>query len=179
MNIIVNKFKKIFFIPKKDLLLFTFVSISIAFVDLLTKSIVFSMKNSALYVMKFLNILKVKNYGITFGLFDDSGSFIKIGILVFDIIVMLYILTLIKTKSNYTKPFIFIASLSFVFGGAIGNFLDRIYYGFVRDFIDIHLQNYHWACFNIADSFICIGCGLWVINEMFLRKNKTFSTKKY
>jgi signal peptidase II len=59
--------------------------------------------------------------------------------------------------------------LPLVLGGAIGNYLDRLARGFVVDFIDAHWQHYHWPSFNIADSAICIGVGLLVIDS-YVRK---------
>ena len=61
-------------------------------------------------------------------------------------------------------------SYSLVLGGAIGNFYDRIIYYAVPDFIDFHVNNYHWFTFNIADIFITIGIILLVLNELIFKK---------
>ena len=55
--------------------------------------------------------------------------------------------------------------LSLVLGGAIGNLIDRVAYGYVIDFIDVYYSNWHWPAFNIADSAICIGVGLLLIDN--------------
>lgn len=55
-------------------------------------------------------------------------------------------------------------SIAFVLGGALGNLLDRCFRGRVIDFIDFYYQNYHWPAFNIADSFICIGAFLLLVD---------------
>jgi signal peptidase II len=52
--------------------------------------------------------------------------------------------------------------VSFVLGGAIGNLIDRLRFGVVIDFIDFHIGNWHYATFNVADSFVCIGA-FWII----------------
>ena len=57
------------------------------------------------------------------------------------------------TKSEGFKKY----SLLFVFGGSLGNIYDRIYYSAVPDFIDFHINNFHWFIFNVADIFITIG----------------------
>lgn len=57
-------------------------------------------------------------------------------------------------------------ALSLILGGALGNVLDRIMYGAVVDFIDLHYANWHWPAFNIADSAICIGAGLLIWSEL-------------
>ncbi|TPQ24818.1 signal peptidase II [Methylomonas sp. EFPC3] len=56
-------------------------------------------------------------------------------------------------------------ALSLVLGGAIGNLIDRVAYGYVIDFLDVYYQNWHWPAFNIADSAICIGVGLMLLES--------------
>jgi signal peptidase II len=60
----------------------------------------------------------------------------------------------------------FCTSLSLILGGALGNVTDRIAYGHVIDFLDIYIGRWHWPAFNIADSAICIGAVLFVIDEL-------------
>ena len=55
---------------------------------------------------------------------------------------------------------------SMIIGGAIGNLIDRVLYGAVVDFIDLHYQNLHWYVFNIADIYISIGCILLILFEI-------------
>jgi signal peptidase II len=55
------------------------------------------------------------------------------------------------------------AALAFIMGGALGNFIDRAFYGKVTDFVDVYVNQYHWPAFNVADSAICIGVGLLII----------------
>ena len=71
-------------------------------------------------------------------------------------------------KSNYFEKILY----SIIFGGALGNFYDRIVYFAVPDFIDIHYQRFHWFTFNIADIFISIGIFLLIIKELFLANGK-------
>jgi len=56
-------------------------------------------------------------------------------------------------------------ALSLVLGGAIGNLIDRVAYGYVIDFLDVYYQDWHWPAFNIADSAICIGVGLMLLES--------------
>ncbi len=60
--------------------------------------------------------------------------------------------------------------LSFIIGGAVGNLYDRFNYFAVPDFIDFHIENYHWFTFNFADVFISLGIFAMIINEFFYRK---------
>jgi len=59
------------------------------------------------------------------------------------------------------------ASLGMIMGGAIGNVIDRLRFGAVFDFLDVHIADSHWPAFNVADSFICIGAGLIIIQALF------------
>ena len=86
-------------------------------------------------------------------------------------------MTLIKTQNEYKKPNVFKTSIALIFGGAVGNLVDRIMFGFVRDFIDCHVVDYHWATFNVADICVCVGVGLWILCE-FCYKNKVISNSK-
>ena len=77
--------------------------------------------------------------------------------------ISLYIIYLL----NKSKKFIEKIALSLILGGAIGNGLDRVIREYVIDFIDISLNNYHWPAFNIADTAITIGAGLWAYSILF------------
>ena len=63
-------------------------------------------------------------------------------------------------------------SLLSVFGGSIGNLFDRIYYSAVPDFIDFHLNNFHWFIFNVADIFITLGIICLIYAEIFFNNDK-------
>ena len=63
-------------------------------------------------------------------------------------------------------------SLILVFGGSLGNLFDRIYYSAVPDFIDFHINEYHWFVFNAADIFITIGVLCLILDEMFINNKK-------
>ena len=61
-------------------------------------------------------------------------------------------------------------SLISIFGGSISNLFDRIYYSAVPDFIDLHINNYHWFIFNVADIFITVGVICLIYAEIFDNK---------
>ena len=63
-------------------------------------------------------------------------------------------------------------SLLLVFGGSLGNLFDRIYYSAVPDFIDIHINDFHWFVFNAADIFITIGIICLILDEIFINNKK-------
>ncbi|MFX5493995.1 signal peptidase II, partial [Acinetobacter baumannii] len=57
-------------------------------------------------------------------------------------------------------------ALALILGGAIGNVIDRVGYGHVIDFLDVYVGNWHWPAFNLADSAICVGAVLFVVDEL-------------
>ena len=86
--------------------------------------------------------------------------------LIFFIILVLFYFLLFKSKINEKIFF------SFIIGGAIGNLYDRIVYKAVPDFIDLHIKDFHWFTFNIADIFISLGIIFMILNELVYKKNE-------
>ena len=165
---LISNFRKL---TLKDICIFLSITAFGIVLDLYTKYIVFSADFSVLQVCGILNIVKVENYGISFGLFAGSKIFVKKLIMLLNIIVCMVLFYLLSSKNEYKKPNIFLISISMIISGAIGNVIDRIMFGYVRDFIDFHIFDKHWPAFNIADSIICVGVGLWIILDMFKAKN--------
>ena len=121
--------------------------------------------NNKIFVNDYLNLELVWNTGIAFGLLSiDANIFYHlISLLIFFIsLVIIYMII----KSNFLDKIFF----SLILGGAVGNFYDRIIYFAVPDFIDFHLNQYHWFTFNIADIFISIGIILLIIKDLILNK---------
>ena len=72
---------------------------------------------------------------------------------------------LIREENNFKKY-----SLLMILGGALGNLYDRVKYSAVPDFIDIHIGNFHWFIFNVADIFISLGVICLIYAELFFKK---------
>jgi len=128
----------------------------IFFLDRLSKLYIINLQESGteidFYIYTFLNFYLVWNTGIAFGLASfETNIYYHIITLIILLVNMVLIYLLIKSKGIFTY---FIA---LIIGGSIGNLFDRIYYYAVPDFIDVHLGNYHWFIFNIADIFITVG----------------------
>ena len=137
--------------------------LSIFGLDRFSKAYVISINekslSSDLFVSKYLNINLIYNEGIAFGLlsFEENHIYQILTTIIFIIIIILFFMIFrVKTK-KYEK-----IGLILIVGGALGNFYDRIMYNAVPDFIDLHVGNFHWFIFNIADIFITIGV-LWLI----------------
>ncbi len=131
-------------------LYFLFISIFIVLIDQFTKYLMFH--NKKLFINKDFLIFKldfVKNYGAAFNIFSGSRIFLSL-ISIFFSILLIY---LIFRKNNLDKLDLY--SYSFILGGTIGNGIDRIYRGFVVDFINLNIINF--PVFNIADISINIG----------------------
>ena len=127
-----------------------------------------SLKNFDNLILKstYLNIRLIWNEGIAFGLFsfDDKALYHSLSLL---ILVIILVIIYVIIKSDGLKKF----SLMLILGGALGNFYDRIAYGAVPDFIDFHVNGFHWFIFNIADIFISIGVFALILIEIFDKKN--------
>ena len=109
----------------------------------------------------FLNITHVLNPGGAFGLFAQHSTWVRVLMfLVFSLIAVGFIIYLyIGVPESHRM---LANGLCLIFGGAAGNLIDRIHMGKVVDFIDIYIQQYHWPAFNVADSAICVGVGIFV-----------------
>ena len=135
--------------------------------DQLTKGLVIN--NLELYqstsLLPFLNFTFVVNYGFAFGFLNNPSLNQLVVSLVILTIIIYFLYLLIKTQDH-----IFRFSLVLILSGALGNFSDRIFRGFVIDFIDIYISDYHWPAFNLADSWITIGFMILIFNILFLNK---------
>ena len=121
--------------------------------------------SSNLFTSKFLNINLIWNEGIAFGLFSfDKKIYYNFMTVIIIFVTLIILWFIIKTKNIEKMGF------SMVFGGALGNIFDRLYYTSVPDFIDIHIGDFHWFIFNVADIFICLGIIILIILEFYPKK---------
>ena len=144
--------------------------LAIFFFDRFTKIYLINLQSTGtdvdFYIFPFLNFYLIWNTGIGFGLASMETNiyyhFLTI-IIIFVNVGLIYFL--VKSKGIYGYLF------ALIIGGSLGNLLDRIYYYAVPDFIDLHLGNYHWFIFNVADIFITVGIIGLIIVEL-LKKEK-------
>jgi len=120
-----------------------------------------------IYITQYLNFYLIWNKGIAFGLFSFNESFIYSMITSIIAIITIIILLMIIKNEGFKKY-----SLLLVFGGSLGNLFDRIYYSAVPDFIDLHINDFHWFVFNGADIFITMGIICLIFDEMFINSKK-------
>ena len=120
---------------------------------------------TSIYQSSFLDINLIWNSGIAFGLFSFDDK-IYYNLMTAMIVVIILIILWFITKTKNTEKIAFMM----VFGGALGNIFDRLYYTSVPDFIDIHVGDLHWFIFNVADIFISLGIILLICLEFYLKK---------
>ena len=119
------------------------------------------------YIFSFLNFFMVWNTGIGFGLASlEANVFYHSLTAIITLVNLVLIFFLFKAKGHY------VYLLALIIGGSLGNLFDRIYYYAVPDFIDIHVGNFHWFIFNIADIFITVGIIGLILKELF-KKERT------
>ena len=105
----------------------------------------------------------VENKGAVWGIFSQSDSLVipKVITALSFIALVVVIYFFLKLESKCALE---LTSMSFIIGGAIGNIIDRLYQGYVVDFLDVFIKSHHWPTFNVADSFISIGVVLLIIS---------------
>ena len=155
---------------KLNKLLIGFVFLVVCFaLDRLSKIYILNILNNEgqvdLYINQFLNIYLVWNTGIGFGLFSSEDKLFYNIFTAIIVIINLVILYFAFIESKIKSFF-----LMMILGGSLGNLFDRVYYRAVPDFIDLHIDSFHWFTFNVADIFITIGIIAFILKG-FLIKN--------
>ena len=149
--------------------LYSFVIILIIFgIDRLSKTYVIELIQSQereIFLYDFLNLTLNWNTGIAFGLLCSNANVLYHLISALILLIIIYFIYLMVISDNSGKVII-----SLIIGGAVGNLYDRLTYFAVPDFIDFHIENYHWFTFNIADVFISLGIFGMILKEFIFKK---------
>lgn len=144
---------------KRDLIII----ISLILVDQLTKYLIFNTNINDFEIIKnFFYITKVYNQGAAWGLL--SGF--RLGFILISLIALYYMYTIYKKSLN--NSFWLTISTNLLIGGTVGNLIDRIYLGKVRDFLNFYIFTFDYPVFNFADTFLVIGVFLIAL---FIIKN--------
>jgi signal peptidase II len=114
------------------------------------------------YVTPFFNWVLVYNPGAAFSFLADAGGWQREFFILVTLVITSILLWMLRGNAN--DRFMSV-SLTLILGGAFGNLFDRIVHGHVIDFIQLHAAGYYWPAFNIADSAICIGAAMLVIDS--------------
>lgn len=134
-------------------------------VDQITKWVVFlGMEYQAMIpVLPFFSIVHVHNTGAAFSFLAQAGGWQRYFFLGIGIVASLFILHLLR---KHHKDPLMATGLTLILGGAIGNVFDRVWHGFVVDFLYFNYQTYSFPAFNIADSAITVGAGLLIWDSL-------------
>ena len=159
---------------KKLLINFTIISL-IFLIDRFSKIYILRLADVSnlldIYINPYLNFYLIWNKGIAFGLFSFDDNFVyNLISLIISVITIIILIMIIK--SNGFKKY----SLIFIFGGSISNIFDRLYFAAVPDFIDFHINDFHWFIFNVADIFISIGVICLILDEIYNNKRRSNET---
>ncbi len=154
-----------------------FIAPIVVFLDYITKQWAISTlkgKEAITIIENFFHFVYVENRGAAWGMFGKWDDSIRIPFFIAITVVASIILGIIYKKIKSEQILLQIA-FSAIIGGAIGNFVDRVFTRYVVDFIDWHFYDKHWPVFNIADVAISIGMGL-IILDMILEKIRSKKT---
>jgi signal peptidase II len=141
----------------------------IVIIDQLTKFFIVKqlpLHHTVAVVSGFFNIIHIKNPGGAFGLLADLSPGMRTFVFLFISSLAVGLILYFYLKTPRTQTWLAVA-FALIFGGAVGNLIDRIRFGVVTDFLDFYISKYHWPAFNVADSAISIGIGIFVYHLLF------------
>lgn len=151
---------------RTNYLIFIIMALVLIALDQVTKSLVNSyivLHQSIPIIDGFFNLVHVRNPGAAFGFLARAPEYFRsvffIAVTIGAVIMILYFL-----KKNEVRDNVLVLALSLIFGGALGNLIDRIRFGEVVDFLDVYVSTHHWPAFNVADSAISIGAVLLLVS---------------
>ncbi len=144
------------------------VALFITFSDQFTKQLVrdgFFLGESRVVIEGFFNLTYVRNTGAAWGMFGGQNMWLSL------LSIVMLIVMVIFRRSFLSDTLAHRLALGLMIGGIVGNLLDRMRLGYVTDFADFYIGSSHWPAFNIADSGICIGVGIYVITSLRASKH--------
>ena len=165
MNISKNFKNKVF---SKETIIPLVVTIIVFILDRASKIKIISQQeksSGSIFINDYLNLDLIWNTGISFGLLSQNANiyYHLISLVIFSVIIFLIYLVI---KATFIEKILY----SLILGGAIGNLSDRLIFFAVPDFIDFHINNFHWFTFNIADIFITLGIILIITKDIVFKK---------
>ena len=154
-------------------------ALDVIVLDQVTKRVIrdhVDVRESIPIVDGFVSIVHARNPGAAFSFLADAPAWFRepffVAITVTAIAVLLYVIGRLPLEDRLTR-----AALGGVLGGAVGNLIDRLRYGEVTDFIDVHWRSHHWPAFNVADSSITIAVGAVVLSSLFFARSEANRTR--
>lgn len=121
-------------------------------------------------VTGYFNLVLAHNKGAAFSMLSDAGGWQRWMFSAIAVIASIWITWLLR---RHPRQKLFCFALSMILGGALGNLIDRISYGYVVDFLDFHWSGHHFPAFNAADSAITCGAALLLLDSFTNKTGKT------
>ncbi|VFP86356.1 Lipoprotein signal peptidase [Candidatus Erwinia haradaeae] len=148
------------------------IAIIVAIIDISSKEWIIQhlILHESISIIPLFNFYYTRNFGAAFSFLSNQDGWHRW--LLSSITGMLIMVLLVKIYFYYTNDKYNSLFYTLIIGGALGNLYDRIYRGFVIDFIDFYIGKWHFATFNIADSAICMGSILLILRKIIKHKNK-------
>jgi len=146
-----------------------FVAAWVVLIDQVSKALILKylpVHHSISVVAGFFDITHIHNPGGAFGLMANMGAGIRTVVFLFISSLAVGLIFYLYIKTPRTHSFLAIG-FALIFGGAIGNLIDRVRFGFVVDFLDVYVKSLHWPAFNIADSAITVGILIFIFHLLF------------
>ena len=159
------------FIDKPKYLRLVLIAGAIILLDQITKAVILNVMplfESISVIPGFFSITHIHNPGGAFGLLADQSAWVRKGVFLIMSSVAVCIVLYFYHKTPKTHPWLAVG-LALIFGGAIGNLIDRFRFGKVVDFLDFYIGTAHWPAFNVADSAITTGVGIFVLHLVLNR----------
>lgn len=141
------------------------IAVIIVLLDQIAKVVVARMfgYGESLTMTSFFNIVRAHNTGAAFSFLAAEDGWQRYLFTSIAVAAVLFILYLLKRHAGQK---LFCMALALILGGAVGNLIDRVLYGYVIDFLDFHAGQWHWPAFNVADMAIVGGAGFFVLDEL-------------
>lgn len=120
-------------------------------------------------VLPFFDLVMAWNRGVSFGMFNNDGQWNALILSVLSVAIAIGLSLWLRKATARIE----ILALGGIIGGALGNVIDRVRWGAVADFLDVHVMGYHWPAFNVADSAITVGAVLLVLDALLAKSSST------
>ena len=151
------------------------ITIAITLLDQWTKLWVrneFLLNESREVIPGFFNLTHLRNPGAAWGLFGGHNTFLTV------LSIVMLAAIFIFRRSFLSDTWEHRVALGCMVGGILGNLMDRFRWGYVVDFLDFHVAGYHWPVFNVADTAICVGVGIYMVSSLWLSTHPLHENKR-
>jgi signal peptidase II len=118
-------------------------------------------------VLPVFDLVMAWNRGVSFGIFNTDGRWNAVLLSGLSLIIVVFLVIWMRKAETRMVSL----ALGAIVGGALGNVVDRVRWGAVADFLDVHVAGWHWPAFNLADSAISVGAVVLVLDALFARHN--------